>query len=161
MLARMRAFRKSDLVTLAALLFGLVAFAFTDRMPSVHAPLPVFMFITVPYLSVPAYVAIYWFWCRPALEAQADTPLRTQLLLFGVTALSALWYCLGAPGGVAYQGRRYVVACTSISAGYAIAAYAMWWWNRSRPAPWRNAVLGFLVFAWLGTYAFPWFGETI
>lgn len=162
----MRTFRTSDLATFAAVLLGLVAFSFTDRMPSPHAPYPLLLvyamgFGLLPFLSIPLYVWLYWRWCRATLEGEAETPRRTQVLLFAVTLLSAAWYYVGASYGIEYQGRHYVQFCAGMSIGYAVTAYAMWWWNRRRPAPARSASLGFLVFAWLGTYAFPWFGETI
>ena len=161
MLAAMRTFGKSDLACLAALLLGLMSLAFSYRFPVPHAPFPLPMLLLglAPMLTIPFLVALFVLWCLPNLRGDATTPRRTWVLLIAVTAFSAIYYGIAGSHGVEFQGPRYVAICAGISASYAVAAYLMLWWNRARPAPWRSAVLSFLVFAWFGTYAFPYMGE--
>jgi hypothetical protein len=61
--------------------------------------------------------------------------------------------------GVQYQGRQFVLLCAWVSAITAVALWVIFGFCRRKHSSFGSLVFYFLLFAWLSTYAFPYFSN--
>lgn len=76
-----------------------------------------------------------------------------------LSILTAVDFVLEWQYGLRYQGRDHTIAMCTISA---LWLAIIWWaviraWRR--PSFWANLLAHWVLFAWLGWYAFPYLGE--
>jgi len=153
----------------AGLVLGLVASQSLGLLgsgaPSIFAPAPMLLvyllFFGVPFsLAIGMFVLLFWIWHPRLFAGAVDIPARTIVLAAVSTLLSVLAFVTGWQYAVEYQGHRYAVICLIVSALlFAMCAVSLW---GARKNPSFRASLGAhtLLFAWLGSYALPYMGET-
>jgi hypothetical protein len=153
-------------LVLTFLLTAIVAHAtgvFGDGAPTLNSPWP--LLLTIPaFLGVPILLAallfggLFYFACRRI----ADRPRlakSTPLILALATITCAAYFTVSWSAGLEFQGRPFLYGCVFINAVAAFGLFSMWAINRWTAAPYSAIAFYFALFVWLGTYAFPYFGE--
>ena len=142
---------------------------FGGGSPTIASPVPVPMVLPllfgVPHFIVPVVIALFFLgWVSPVLiraDAQPTYPLRSWVLLALVGVASLTWYRTGWSYGERYEGLEYTLWCAGLSAALFVLALIA----AITASKWRHhssyIVANAITFAWIGTYAFPWFGEVI
>jgi hypothetical protein len=92
-------------------------------------------------------------------KGQMQVPNRSLVLLMIATAFSVIWFAESWKYGIEYQGRHYTHAICGLNGIWLAALWIMLAsrWHRDSFA--GNLLLHWLLFAWLGWYAFPYLGE--
>lgn len=164
--------RVAVLLALAIILLGALSVGlFGGGSPTLLAPAPIphvlLMFSGIPMFAsvlVPALLFVIWnprpFTARPEGSSLAF-PKRTWALLAALAAGSVAWYVAGWNLGVTYEGFRYTAFCAGVSAVYFALSFVTATIATRRRNANANIASHFFIFAWLSTYAFPWFGEVI
>lgn len=164
---------KSGVWTLAAgggLLVPAYVGLLLSGVPTLLCPLPALTVIPAFVMSslsagrftraavlVPTLLFFAW---NPALFwGEARVPKRTWALLGIATVLSAVWFVGSWKYGLEYQGRRHTYLVCVVNS---LCLMVLWTllavrWRRMSFA--GNLLLHWLLFAWLGWYAFPYLGE--
>jgi hypothetical protein len=107
---------------------------------------------------VPTILFFLW---HPGLiiRQQSNMPKRTAGLLGLLSILTIVDFVPEWKYGLQYQGTRHTIAVYTINVLWlAILWYAViraW----RRPSFWANLLSHWILFAWLGWYAFPYLGE--
>lgn len=140
--------------------------------PTVVCPLPALTVIPAIYLSTYLHsglvfrlavvfpAALFFAWNPGLLRGKGEVPRRSFLLFAGIVVLSVIWF-LGSWGyGLQYQGHRYTYAISVVNALWASALSIMFLaaWRR-KSSYWISLAAHWMLFAWLGWYAFPYLGE--
>jgi len=112
------------------------------------------------FLVVLFYVATFLLWKPSLFNGDSAVPRRTLVLLVLGTLLSALWYLSGWSYGLKYEGANYTLGCLMLSITLFVASAIALWLATSSPSFLKAILSQTLIFLWLGTYAFPWLGET-
>lgn len=105
---------------------------------------------------------LFMIWNPQLFRGEGRIPKRTWVLFAAVTILSLLYLSSSWNWGVKYQGLALTALLCSINvawAGFLSIAFARTW--GSATSFWKSLLLHWLLFAWLGWYAFPWLGEMI
>jgi hypothetical protein len=138
---------------------------FGGGSPSIWSPAP-FLLIIPAFMGVPAvsvlflFVAIFCVWSPALLRGESTTPRRTIVLhvVFGI--LSAASYASGWHYGIQYEGSRYVVTCALLSGVLFSLCSLLLWRSHASPTFVRSLIAQVALFAWIGSYAVVYLGET-
>ena len=108
-------------------------------------------------LLLPALLFIAW---NPALfRGEAQLPTRSLVLLTILTALTDLYFVESWRLGLEFQGPVFTYGTCVEN----VIALGLLWiifiWARRQPSFRRNLLAHWLLFVWLGWYAFPYLGE--
>ena len=156
-------------LTVAALLLALVVAQamglFGGSSPSIWSPAPFLLVIPVllgvPYLLVLfVFVAIFCFWSPALFRGEPRTPRRTIVLYVVFGILSAASFVEGWHSGIQYEGLTFTATCAVVSAAcFSICSLFIWRSNAS-PTFLRSLTAQVALFAWIGSYAVVYLGET-
>jgi len=58
-----------------------------------------------------------------------------------------------------YQGKRFTYGICALNAGWLVLLWTVFMWRGNKPSFMNNLILHWLLFTWLGWYAFPYLGE--
>ena len=127
-------------------------------------PLVMFGFRGVPFPLLPFLPAAgFLLWNPRTLLGQMSRaghfPRRTWALLGVLMLLSAAWFALGWRYGVEYEGFTFTVWSAVFSAVLGVATFTA---ARAATRTQRfvySWLAHVILFAWAGTYAFPYLGE--
>jgi hypothetical protein len=133
--------------------------------PSIWSPAPL-LFVIPAFMGVPPllvlflFVAIFCVWSPALFRGESSTPRRTTGLyaVFGI--LSAAYYASAWHYGIQYQGSRYTVTCAVLSAALFLLCSLLIWRSRVSPTFLRSLTMQLALFAWIGSYAVVYLGET-
>jgi hypothetical protein len=138
--------------------------AFGDGAPSLISPYPL-PFTLLALLGVPVFLlailfgALFYFACRRAVLNELRRPNGAAVAL-GVTTIASIGYFVTSwHYGIEYQGKLFVNACIRVNAAAVLGLLVMLALNYRRATPLSVVAFYFALFAWIGTYAFPYFGE--
>lgn len=154
---------------IAAILLGIAsaqAFgAFGGGSPSLASPAPLPTTLTamlgVPWVVISLIVGgLFCFWCKQLFTRQAAVPLRTWILFFITTALTAAWYLAGWNYGLKWEGKIFTYGCAVISGLLFLMCGLSLFLAKQRKSFPASMVAHLLLFVWIFSYAFPWLGET-
>lgn len=136
--------------------------------PTLLCPLPALTVIPTLFLSsrplfrlVVLLPTVLFFAWNPGLFSGDARVSRRSYALFGTAvALSVVWFVIGWGYGVEYQGARYTYAVGIVNVFWiaALGIVLLRQWKRE-PSYTVSLALHWLLFAWLGWYAFPYLGE--
>jgi hypothetical protein len=154
-------------LVLAFLLTAIVAHAtgvFGDGSPTLNSPWS--LLLTIPaFLGVPILLAalffggLFYFACRRVVSDRPRLPKRTPLILALATIACAVYFAISWSAGTEYQGKPFLYGCAFINTIAVLGLFSMWAINRWTAVPYSAIAYYFALFVWLGTYAFPYFGE--
>ena len=137
---------------------------FGGGSPTVFAPCPLpFVFIAfspvTPY-GVPVLVAVFVaVWCWPLVRGNDQVPTRTIVLAWIVGITSIAWYVAVVIQDLQTASLAYSAIMAGASTSLAVATLLTLRQARRHPAIWRSALAHGILFVWLVTYSYPWFGE--
>ncbi len=139
--------------------------AFGGIAPSISSPVPLLLVVPI-FLGVPVafvvllFVGLFWVWSPSLFRGEPTIPLRT-IILFAVSAvLSLASFAFGWHLGVQYEGATYTVFCALLSVVlFSVCAFLLWR-GRTTPSFANSLAAHAALFAWLGSYAFAYLGET-
>jgi hypothetical protein len=154
-------------LVLAFLLAAIVAHAtgiLGDGAPTLNSPWP--LLFTIPaFLGVPILLAallfggLFYFACRRVDSDRPRLPKRIPLILALATIACAAYFIVSWGAGIEFQGKSFLYGCVFINTVAVLGLFAMWAINRWTAVPHSAIAFYFALFVWLGTYAFPYFGE--
>jgi hypothetical protein len=154
-------------LALAFLLAAVVAHAtgvFGDGSSTLKSPWP--LLLTIPaFLGVPillaavAFGGLFYFACRRVDSDRSSLSKRTPIILALASIACAAYSYVSWSAGVEFQGKYFVYACALINTLTVLGLLSIWAMNRWKAAPYSAIAFYFALFAWLGTYAFPYIGE--
>jgi len=93
------------------------------------------------------------------LRGHSTVPVRTIIVVVVLVSLTALWFVDSWEYGVKFQGARYTVRMLLINLAWLAVIWSAVVSAWRRPSFTTNLLLHWLLFAWLGSCAFPNFGE--
>lgn len=124
----------------------------TELTPS-SMPLVLLYMVGLGPLALGIPVVTFWAWGFPLFSGAATFPLRSVVLAAAAFCSSALWLILG------HASEYYDWPLFGVSGGFVFAIVFAIAWCRRRPSFLANLLGHALLFAWLGSFAFPWIGE--
>jgi hypothetical protein len=123
--------------------------------------LPAFVLASVHLWMAGTIVPIVFFslWNPHLSRGETRVPKRSYVLLTVSVFLSIIWFVLGWQFGLQYQGSTYTYWVCAINAGWiAVLAVSILRCQRANSFV-SNLIFHWLLFAWLGWFAFPYLGE--
>jgi hypothetical protein len=139
--------------------------------PTVESPLPLPLFLLwaygfplalLPFLPAAAFLA--W---QPRIflfnngTSIIPMPVRTWILVLGLSLSSVAWFLAGWEFGVRHHGGSFVCQCAWISVGLGTASIvlcAIAAWSKNVFA---NLLAHAILFYWAASYAFPYLWELL
>ena len=104
--------------------------------------------------------SMLFFASNPQLfRGEMTIPRRSLVFLALLTALSTLYFAWSWQYGLQYQGTVFTYGTAIANAGWLLLLWAVFVTGRARPSFTTSLLAHFLLFAWLGWYAFPYLGE--
>lgn len=139
--------------------------AFGEGSPTILSPAPLLFvipaFMDLPVFLVPfLFLAIFCVWSPALLRGEARNPRRTLVLYVVFAVLSTAWYVTGWHYGAQYEGLRYTVTCAILSAALFSLCSLLLWRSHASPSFLRSLITQFVIFAWIGSYAVVYLGQT-
>jgi hypothetical protein len=138
-----------------------------DGVPTLRCPFPTLTVIPALFLStgrltwfavlVPA--GLFFLWNPGLFHGNTVIPKRSWVLLAVLTVLTAVYFVGSWNYGLEYQGRRFTYYICALNAGGLVFLWTAFMVRGNTPSFVRNLILHWLLFAWLGWYAFPYLGE--
>ena len=141
---------------------------FSAGVPTHYCPLPLltivpaFLLSSVHLQSLAAFTPTVFFfaWSAFLFCGRDMVPRRSYVLLIVLTILSTVDFAGGWHYGLKYQGANYTFwVCAANTAWLLVLGFLFARSWRRPPSFMNNVVVHWLLFAWLGWYAFPWLGE--
>jgi len=138
-----------------------------DGVPTLRCPLPTLTVIPALFLStgrltwlaVLVPVGLFFLWNPGLFHGKADIPRRSWILLSVLTVLTAVYFAGSWGYGLQYQGKRFTYGICALNAGWLVLLWTIFMWRGNKKSFTNNLILHWLLFAWLGWYAFPYLGE--
>jgi hypothetical protein len=135
--------------------------------PTILHPFPVFTVLPAFYLAsahlwmagATMPVIFFFLWNPGLLRGEARTPKRSYVLLTATAFLSVIWFVFGWKLGLQYQGSTYTRAVCAINVAWIAILAASILFCRKKNFFASNLIFHWLLFAWLGWFAFPYLGE--
>jgi hypothetical protein len=153
---------------LALTLFAWIGL-FSSGGPTLYCPMPAMTVLPAfallsfgmrPFAAVLVPMVLFFLW-NPGLVVhhQTNLPKRTIGVVVLLSVLTVVDFVLEWKLGLQYRGARHTVIIYGINA---VWLGALWWallsaWRR--PAFRTNLLAHWILFAWLGWYAFAYLGE--
>jgi hypothetical protein len=138
-----------------------------DGVPTLRCPFPTLTVIPALFLStgrltwlavlVPA--GLFFLWTPGLFHGKADIPRRSWILLSVLTVLTVVYFAGSWGYGLEYQGKRFTYGICALNAGWLVLLWTIFMWRGNKKSFTNNLILHWLLFAWLGWYAFPYLGE--
>lgn len=130
--------------------------------PTILSPLPLFTviwhFIVGPGAAILPPVA-FCLWSMHLFKGKAIVPKRTLIALGILIVLDIIDLYYSWPYGLKYQGKGFTVAMIEINAAFILFLLVITVWAVKRVSFIGNLLVHFILFLWLGWYAFPYLGE--
>lgn len=136
--------------------------------PTVVCPFPALTIIPAFFLAsqmlfkivIILPTVLFFAWNPGLFRGNTKVPLRSYLLFAGVAALSVVWFLGSWSYGLHYQGPRYTYLICAVNVLWATVLGFMFlrlWKKESSYG--ANLAAHWMLFVWLGWYAFPYLGE--
>jgi hypothetical protein len=146
----------------AVVLVVVSAVTLLQGSPEVWAPWPTYMLIALLVSGPLAFIGpsvLFLLWSKQLLRGESRLPYRSLMLLFLVGSLSLLYFYANWPEGIMRYGNGYVATVATVNTVFFVVLGALSLWAFSRPSFGVALLFHFMLFLWLGWFAFPYFGE--
>ncbi len=165
---------KLNFVVGVIILWGISYSTFCASVTKIYSPYS--LTVAIPILSLGAVFGGYWIafvlgsfcvplvfmlWSLPLLKGQQQIPIRTKIASIALILLSLYYLGSSWSYGVAYQGKLHTVAMYLFNIITWVTLMVINFKNAKQPTYNSNFAFHWLLFAWLGWVAFPWFGELL
>jgi hypothetical protein len=148
------------LVAITAHALGAFGDGVTTLISPYPLPLTLLAFLGVPvFLLAILFGALFYFVCRRAVSDKPRLPKIAAVALGATTFASIGYFVASWHYGFEYQGRSFLYACICVNAAAVLGLFLLLTSNYRRPTPLSAVTFYFALFAWIGTYAFPFLGE--
>jgi hypothetical protein len=148
------------LVAIAAHAMGVFGDGATTLKSPYPLPLTILAFVGVPVsLLAILFGGLFYFTCRRASVDKPRLPKGAAVALSVATIASVGHFVASWSYGVEYQGKAFLYSCVCINAIAVLGLFSIWVLNHRSAMPLSAVAFYFALFAWLGTYAFPYLGE--
>jgi hypothetical protein len=135
--------------------------------PTILHPFPILTVLPAFYLAsahlwmagTAMPVIFFFLWNPGLLHGEIRVPTRTLALLAGSGFLSIIWFVIGWGDGLHYQGATFTHAVSAINVCWIAILTAYIVVARGKNSFAANLIFHWLLFAWLGWFAFPYLGE--
>jgi hypothetical protein len=121
--------------------------------------LPAFLLGRSYGLAVLVPALLFFAWNPGLFRGQAIFPKRSIALLGILTALSGLYFTDSWKYGLQYQGARFTYAVCLLNVVWLVVLWSVVIATLRKSSFATNLLLNWVLFAWLGWYAFPYLGE--
>jgi hypothetical protein len=135
-------------------------------VPTLLCPFPFVTIVPVILAAVQLHplavlfpTTIFFLWCPKLFQGQEKIPTRSFIFLGVLTVLTAIWFISSWSYGLQYQGPAFTYGTCAVNIGWIILLWSVFTWARGNGRFHANLLAHFLLFAWLGWYAFPYLGE--
>jgi hypothetical protein len=137
-------------------------------VPTLFCPFPILTAIPALLLSsgplfrvaVIIPTLLFFAWNPGLFRGAAKVPMRSYALLAVTTMLSVIWFVGDWKYGLQYHGAQYTYGICVANIAWLVLLGAMFGRNWKRESSFKsNLLLHWILFAWLGWYAFPYLGE--
>ncbi len=122
---------------------------------------PAFMLASVQLHPLAALVpaALFFLWCPGLFRGQTKVPNRSVVFFGILTVLTGIFFIGSWSYGLQYQGAAFTYGTCAANIAWIILLWSVFIWARGKQTFHANLLVHFLLFAWLGWYAFPYLGE--
>ncbi len=151
----------------ASLLIPACVGMFSAGVPTLYCPLPAMTILPSFLLASPVLlytvvltpVIVFFLWNPSLLNEKANVPKRTIAAVALLSTLTIVYFATSWDYGVQYQGARHTVIMLIISSAWLALLWSLIVRCWRQPSFTTNLLLHWVLFAWLGWYAFPYLGE--
>lgn len=153
-------------LVLGGALAGIPALAMKEPIPGILSPFPVPFLLPVWILGPAGMGAcallaiLFWCWSYQLRRNSPRIPKRSVVLAVVVTALSLAWTAWGFSDAAQWQGTTYAWTVAGLNIVVPLSLACLLRWTRAAPRWGVSFAFHWLLFAWLGSYAFAYLGET-
>jgi hypothetical protein len=136
-----------------------------SRVPTVICPFPIVTVIPAFILSRLGVLAIvvpsllFSMWMPGIFRGKKEVPVRSLVLLAALSGLTAWYFRVGWNDGLAYQGGRFTYGVCFVNAAWLAVLWIVFAYAYRKPSFNCTLLAHWLLFAWIGWYAFPYLGE--
>jgi hypothetical protein len=142
---------------------------FSAGAPTLYCPMPTMTVLPAfvllsrgarPTAAVMVPTILFFLWNPGLLVRQCpNLPGRTVGLVGLLSALTIVDFALEWKYGLQYRGARHTIVLYAINLLWLVALWGAIVRARRRPGFAANLLAHWILFAWLGWYAFPYLGE--
>jgi hypothetical protein len=115
--------------------------------------------VRLSWLALTVPTLLFFSWNPGLLRGQTKVPKRSLFLLTVLTVLTGVWFVGSWHDGLEYQGRQFIYFTCVANVAWVTLLWAGFVGGSRKPSFNTNLLAHFLLFAWLGWYAFPYLGE--
>ena len=135
------------------------------KVPEITAPMPIWIIGLRWWIPYPAIILwlpsiTMWLWNPSAFRGETMIPTRSWGLYFLLGILSLLFYISFFSYGNQFQGRTHTLSLAIINFFFCSIILLVGLRSRRKPSFTANLLFHWLLFAWVSSYAFPFFGES-
>ncbi len=134
--------------------------------PSLLSPFPTLTVLVAfafsgafPWLAVVVPTVLFCAWNPTLVFAEARLPTRSLVLLVIFTLLTIIDFLVEFRDGLRYQGATFTFGTFAVNVGCLIVLWIVFVRGWRKPSFFNNLLAHWLLFVWLGWYAFPYLGE--
>ena len=134
--------------------------------PSLIAPFPTLTILVAfawpggfPWAAILLPSLLFFAWSPSLLRGEIRIPQRSLALLAILTLLTIFDFVFEWKDGLHYQGSRFTYVTCAVNIGWLLLLWALFVRAWRKPSFHNNLLAHWLLFAWLGWYAFPYLGE--
>lgn len=134
--------------------------------PSLIAPFPTLTILVAfawpggfPWAAILVPSSLFFAWRPNLLRGEIRIPQRSLALLAILTLLTIFDFVFEWKDGLHYQGSRFTYVTCAVNIGWLLLLWALFVRAWRKPSFHNNLLAHWLLFAWLGWYAFPYLGE--
>ena len=152
-------------VILGGALAFVPALAMVRNFPGPLSPYPIGFMLPLWLLGPSGYVSFlllpmaFWIWSHQLGKGDGGIPRRSGVLLLVFVVLSLIWTIGGYEVARTWQGLLYARLLVAVDLGVPALLAGVLRQSRGRQTWVVSLVFHWLLFAWLGSYAFVYMGE--
>ncbi|SRR5579884_386103 len=140
---------------------------FLNGTPTVISPFPLLTSLPVlawpngrsAYLVVLCPAVLFLLWNPRLASGPAEIPRRSSAALAVLSFLTVFWFAFGWGDGLLYQGATFTRRICVVNALWLVLLWLLLVRGWRTPRFSYNMLLHWLLFMWLGWFAFPYLGE--
>ncbi len=121
--------------------------------------IPAFIFSRAAFLAVVIPSLFFAVWMPGIFSGKREVPVRSLIMLAALTGLSAWYFRLGWNDGLTYQGANFTRGVCLVNVVWLAVLWIVLVYAYRKPSFNLTLLAHWLLFAWIGWYAFPYLGE--
>jgi hypothetical protein len=158
--------QRSSAIAACLTLLGPAYFGFLwSPVPTLICPFPIVTVIPAFILARAAILAIvvpsllFAMWMPGIFRGKREVPIRSLVLLAALSGLTAWYFKAGWNDGLTYQGAKFTHGVCLVNVVWLAVLWIVFIYAYRKPSFNVALLAHWLLFAWIGWYAFPYLGE--